>query len=73
VTAVAEKLPGIESLFPASPATEHSADGFGWGFTLEDMILGVWEDLEAHGRAECPVCGGCLLPESCPDCGATLE
>ena len=26
--------------------------------TLEDVVLGLWEDLSAEGRAECPVCAG---------------
>ena len=41
--------------------------------SLEDSILGVWEDLAATARAECPVCGGRLHRDSgCESCGAEL-
>jgi len=41
--------------------------------TLEDRILGVWEDLAASGRAECPVCGGRLRAGAgCEGCGSEL-
>jgi hypothetical protein len=43
------------------------------GLTLEDVVLGAWEDLVADGRAECPVCGGELtMLGGCDDCGAEL-
>lgn len=41
--------------------------------TLEDYVLGVWEDLAVRGHAECPLCGGTLVPEACLDCGAELH
>lgn len=42
--------------------------------TLEAAILGVWEDLTASGRAECPVCGGRLgAADGCDGCGAELS
>ena len=45
--------------------------------TLEDALLGTWEDLASHGRAECLVCGG-SLDESpaggeCGACGSSLS
>jgi len=44
------------------------------GLTLEDMILGAWEDLLAGGPAECPVCGGKMRsPAPCGDCGSDLS
>jgi len=44
------------------------------GVTLEDRILGVWEDLVADGRAECPVCGGRLdAVAGCGACGSELS
>jgi hypothetical protein len=42
------------------------------GSTLEDSILGAWEDLGLDGRAACPVCAGELRPGGCADCGAAL-
>lgn len=43
------------------------------GSTLEDTILGVWEDLERRGRSSCPVCGGTdLTSRGCGDCGSVL-
>jgi hypothetical protein len=42
--------------------------------TLEDTVLGAWEDLRARGRAECPVChAGELEPGGCKGCGAELS
>jgi DnaJ-class molecular chaperone len=40
--------------------------------TLEDSVLGVWEALEAGGRAECPVCHGELETSGCETCGSQL-
>ena len=41
--------------------------------TLEDSILGVWEALEARGRAGCPVCSGTVTPSGCAGCGSRLR
>ncbi len=43
------------------------------GSTLEDTILGAWEDLGLHGRTECPVCAGELEPAGCNTCGSELS
>lgn len=43
------------------------------GSTLEDRILGAWEDLAASGRAECPVCKGELESAGCTSCGSELS
>ena len=43
------------------------------GSTLEDRILGAWEDLAAQGRAECPVCRGGLESAGCKSCGSELS
>ena len=44
------------------------------GLTLEDKILGAWEDLVAEGRAACPVCGGSMSAEAgCSSCGSELS
>ena len=40
--------------------------------TLEDSILGVWEALEARGRAECPVCSARIASSGCESCGSQL-
>ncbi len=43
------------------------------GWTLEDVILGVWEDLTAGNPAECPVCHGKMrISSGCEDCGSEL-
>jgi hypothetical protein len=42
------------------------------GSTLEDTILGAWEDLELEGRAACPICHGRLEPAGCETCGSEL-
>jgi hypothetical protein len=42
--------------------------------TLEDTILGAWEDLVLDGRAQCPVCSGELvLAGGCTSCGSELS
>ena len=42
--------------------------------TLEDTILGAWEALAAHGRADCPVCHGELeRGGDCATCGSSLS
>lgn len=45
--------------------------------TLEDVLLGAWEDLASRGRAECLVCGGPLesgpAGADCSGCGSALS
>jgi hypothetical protein len=43
------------------------------GSTLEDPVLGAWEDLMARGQAECPVCAGELGVGGCTACGSELS
>jgi len=44
------------------------------GSTLEDLVLGAWEDLAASGSAECPVCRAQLSAASgCESCGSDLS
>ena len=55
--------------------TERSARLFEpHGLTLEDTILGAWEDLVAGSAAECPVCGGKMRAAGgCSSCGSDLS
>lgn len=56
----------------SAPRLFESADGH--GVSLEDSILGIWEDLIATARAECPVCGGRLHRDfGCDACGSELS
>jgi hypothetical protein len=51
--------------------------------TLDEVLVGVWEGLTAHGRLACPLCGGAMEPEygvhalpiggRCASCGSTLS
>ena len=41
--------------------------------SLEDVVLGAWEDLSVEGRAGCPVCGGSMTPAGCQDCASELS
>ncbi len=51
--------------------------------TLEDLILGAWEELAAHHSVSCPVCAGTMAPEygvhalpvraTCGECGTQLS
>jgi hypothetical protein len=43
------------------------------GSTLEDVVLGAWEDLAARGRAECPVCRGEIAQRGCASCASELS
>jgi hypothetical protein len=44
------------------------------GDSFEDVILEVWEDLEAGRHADCPVCGGSMsMVDGCGDCGSELS
>ncbi len=44
------------------------------GATLEAAILRVWDDLLAHGRAECPVCSAPIAPAGrCEACGSQIS
>jgi len=47
----------------------------GGGVSLEDLVLGAWEDLSREGQAGCPVCGGQMRRATacaCEDCDAEL-
>jgi hypothetical protein len=44
------------------------------GVTLEDSILGTWEDLIGDRGAGCPVCGGRMrVAAGCESCGSELS
>jgi hypothetical protein len=58
------------------PQTAHSMNRLfePGGLTLEDVVLGAWEDLVADGRAECPVCGSAMsILDGCAGCGSDLS
>jgi hypothetical protein len=67
----------IEPAFGRPPSLEARADRRGAGdpsgLTLEDLVLGAWEDLGARGRARCPVCREELTSKGCGSCGAELS
>jgi hypothetical protein len=61
---------------PAGPRTDSSPERLfeSGGPTLEDVVLGAWEELVADGRAECPVCGGAMsILGGCAECGSDLS
>jgi hypothetical protein len=67
----------IELLPPGEVAEDARATRHGHaepsGLTLEELVLGAWEDLATHGRAECPVCREDLAAAGCPSCGSALN
>jgi len=73
----ARDVPGAEPRREAPPA----AEGRGRR-TLDEVIVGVWEDLTAHHAVACPVCGGAMRPRygsgaapvggRCTSCHSTL-
>jgi tRNA(Ile2) C34 agmatinyltransferase TiaS len=46
------------------------------GITLAQLLTRAHEDVHAHGKADCPVCGGTLLSSgieaACTSCGSRL-
>jgi hypothetical protein len=46
------------------------------GLTLDELLTRAYEDAQAYGGTDCPVCGGHLGPREldagCDDCGARL-
>ena len=58
-------------------------DAVGGEPTLDELIVGVWEGLAAHGVVECPVCGEEMAPVygaqarpiggRCGDCASELH
>jgi len=70
--------PSTMELAPAATLPRRiEADRRGQGrpsrLTLEDLVLGAWEDLAARGRADCPVCRAWLEPAGCSACGSQLS
>ena len=64
--------------FHDPPATARPAPRLieppGGEVSLEDSILGVWEDLTRRGDAGCPVCGGLMHASAgCESCGSGLS
>jgi DnaJ-class molecular chaperone len=66
---------------PARHEAPPAAEARG-GRTLDELIVGVWEDLTAHHAVACPVCGGQMQPRygsgaapvggRCTSCHSTL-
>jgi hypothetical protein len=50
---------------------------------LDELIVGLWQQLSTHASVECPVCGSAMEPEygahalpvggRCGSCGSSLE
>ena len=63
---------------PAMPDLSTTRDRL----TLDDVIVGAWEELHDHHTVTCPVCSGAMAPRygagstpvggRCADCGSTL-
>ena len=46
----------------------------GGELSLEESILGVWEELGRDGEASCPVCSGPIRAgRACDGCGSSLS
>jgi hypothetical protein len=58
-------------------------DSLGGQPTLDELLVGVWEGLAAHGVMQCPVCRGEMDPQygaharpiggRCSNCASTLR
>ena len=61
---------------------ERDARVCGGGVTLDDVLVGAWEDLTAHRTVSCPACSAAMAPRygagpepvggRCGGCGTTL-
>jgi hypothetical protein len=72
VAAVATRGPALAERPPAGAPGERLFEP--GGVTLEDVVLRVWDELVASGRAECPVCGDSIAAAAeCGSCGAQLS
>jgi hypothetical protein len=72
MAAVATREPVLAERPPARAPEERLFEP--GGLTLEDAVLGLWDELVTSGRAECPVCGGSIAPSAgCESCGAELS
>jgi hypothetical protein len=68
---VAAERPGVGDASSSRAASALFEPG---GTTLEDSILGVWDELVAEGNAACPVCGDSMSAAGgCEACGAELS
>lgn len=66
---------------PATPEAPPAAPVV--GATLDDLLVGVWEDLATHRTVACPACGDEMIPRysagpapvggRCTSCTATLS
>ena len=60
-----------------SAARELDRRSGGGRLTLEQLLDGVWEGLQADGAAECPLCSHRVTREGtvarCDGCGSTLR
>ena len=76
-TSVMASMTASTELAPAEPAERFEAGRSGHGrpsrLTLEDLVVGAWEDLGGRGVADCPVCHGRLEAEGCRRCGSVLR
>jgi hypothetical protein len=65
-----------EPALAEQPAAEGAAERLfePGGTTLEDVVLGAWDELVVKGRAECPVCGDSMSAATgCDSCGSELS
>ncbi len=77
-----ERLLGERSAAPSAPA-EATNPASGGGVTLDDLLVGAWEDVTAHRTASCPVCSAEMGPRygagpepvggRCGGCGSSLS
>lgn len=71
----------IEAHGPSAP-TAHATSRTGGGVTLDELLVGAWEDLTAHRTVSCLACGAAMTPRygagpepvggRCGGCGTTL-
>jgi hypothetical protein len=73
--------PDIERPAILGPAADGGRGGAA-GVTLDDVIVGAWQQLLDHHSVSCPVCSGSMAPRygagaapvggRCADCGSAL-
>ncbi|WP_205699009.1 hypothetical protein [Conexibacter sp. SYSU D00693] len=47
---------------PSATEPQGHAHTVGGGSTLDELLVGAWEDLTAHRTTSCPACGAAMTP-----------
>jgi hypothetical protein len=79
----AAPAPAVATPGVAAPPADGEPGASFLGASLDDLLVGVWEDLTTHRTAACPACGDDMSPRysagsapvggRCTSCGTTIS